>query len=156
MERRPDFSFLISLLVFHLDFFRVGFVVPADGSHRAFSLGDCLLSLLLPSLDLADAVAAVCHAPREGAAATAALPLDAPAAEHEEECNDQDDTDAKHDLRGHIVQVKVLVLKKFGAFLGLLNTILDIFLNLRVADAPAVVVGVASSTVCEFSEHVCC
>ena len=148
MERRPDYSFL-SLLVFHLDFFGVGFVVPADGSHRAFSLGDCLLSLLLQLTDLADAVAAVCHAPREGAAATAALALEAPAAEHEEECNDQDDTDAKHDVSGHFIEVKVHVFEQFAGFLGLLNTILDIFLNLRVADAAAIDVSIASWTVCE-------
>ena len=120
METRPGYSFPISLLVFHLDFFWVGFVVspfvPIDGIHGTFSLGDCLLCPGLPSLGLADAVAAVCHAPREDAAATAALPLDAPAAEHEEECNDQDDSDTERDLRGHIVQVKVLVLKKLNAF----------------------------------------
>ena len=95
MERRPSYSFRISLLVFHFDFSGVGFgvspFVPVEGVHGTFSDGDCLdclLCSLLPLLDLFDAVAAVSHAARKDTAETAALSLDAPAAEHEEECDD--------------------------------------------------------------------
>ena len=103
MERRLGYSFLISLLVFHLDFFWVGFVVPIDGIHGTFSLGDYLLCIVLQLPDPLDAVAEVCHAEREDTAATAALSLDAPAAEHEEECDDEDESDAEHYVRGQII-----------------------------------------------------